>query len=97
MRLLGKWKKGKKHVKRWYIELLMLGVLLVPIWFFILWIQDSTSLDPAGEFLRKALVGIVAGVLAIAIWVLGSSVIIINILRDILVELRNDKKPDQNS
>ena len=82
------------RVNRWKVELIFLGIMLIPIWFFILWLSQTTSINADEELVKKTLVGIVGGVLGIAIWVLGSSVIIINLLRDILQEIRKGKKGD---
>ncbi len=79
----------KFHLKRWHFELIILGLLLIPIMFFILWLQQTTEITSDSEMARRLLLGIVAGVLGQAIWILGVSVLAINLLKEILEELKS--------
>ncbi len=79
----------KNKISRWHVELFLLGILLVPILLFVTWLQSYPSALSDIEFIKKTLIGICAGVISTAIWVLGSSMIIINILRDILISLKS--------
>lgn len=67
-------------INRWYVELILLGIILIPIWILILWIQQRDGINSDSELVKRALIGICAGILGLAIWVLGASVIVINIL-----------------
>ena len=91
-------KLRKFYISRWGVELLLLGILLVPVWQFISWLYTSTSMNVDAEFIKKAMLGTVAGIMGIAIWILGASVIIINLLRDIKIlmekNVKNDRKED---
>lgn len=81
------WKKF--HIKRWHFELIILGLLLIPIMFFIAWLQQTTEIRSDSVMARRLLMGIVAGVLGQAIWFLGVSVLAINLLKEILEELKS--------
>ncbi len=82
----------KFHLKRWHFELIILGLLLIPIMFFILWLQQTTEIISDSIMARRLLMGIVAGVLGQAIWFLGVSVLAINLLKEILEELKSLRK-----
>ncbi len=88
-------------VRRWHAELLLLGFLLIPIMFFILWLQQATSgVQTDAEVGKNLLLGVAAGVLGQAIWFLGVSVLGINLMKDMLDQIKaireelSKNKPD---
>ncbi len=89
-RLIKFLKKRNFYISRWGFELLLLGILLVPVWHFISWTFEIPTLTSDAELIRKSQTGIVAGVMGIGIWFLGVSVIIINLLRDIKMLLEKE-------
>lgn len=81
-------KKNLKKVTRWNAELFLLGLLLAPIIAFALWIIKNQSVGNMIFANQALLLGAVVGILAILVWILGTSVIVINLLRDILHHLK---------
>lgn len=82
----------KIRITRWHAELAMLGILLIPVMYLIMWIEQSSGTWDTALFSQKLLIGVVAGVLGLAVWVLGGTVIVVNILKDMLTELREIRK-----
>ena len=83
-----KMKIKKIKIRRWNVEMILLGFMLVPIMLFTMWmLQINSRPDADVELVRKTLTGISVGVIGLLIWMLGASVIIINILIDILSAL----------
>lgn len=81
------------RIKRWHAELLLIGFLLIPIMFFVVWLQQTTSgVQTDAMAAKKLLMGIAAGVLGQAIWLLGVSVLGINLMKDMLDELKGIRK-----
>lgn len=81
------------RIKRWHAELLLVGFLLIPIMFFVVWLQQTSSgVQTDAMAAKKLLMGIAAGVLGQAIWLLGVSVLGINLMKDMLDELREIRK-----
>jgi hypothetical protein len=73
----------KLNIKRWSVELIIVGILLIPIFFFLIWIFDNTAYTQELDFIRKCLVGISIGIMMILVWLLGQGMIISNLLREI--------------
>jgi hypothetical protein len=92
MNIWGHVKRYKRSIKRWHIELMLLGLLITPIFFLFAWIQAESMSQYGSDLVRRALIGIVSGILGMAIWVLGASVIIINILKELLDEVKKISK-----
>ncbi|MBL6991549.1 MAG: hypothetical protein ISR65_17320 [Bacteriovoracaceae bacterium] len=76
-------KSIRSKVQRKTVELVILGLLLVPIFFFINWIQQTINDPTDHELIKRVFIGIFVGVIGLGIWVLGISIIMVNILMDI--------------
>ncbi len=80
------------NIKRWNIELVMLGLMLVPLMMLMSWVLTTSGIGADIELIRRTLIATSLGVICLLIWILGTSVIIINLLKDILSEIRSLKK-----
>ncbi len=85
-------RRYKNPIRRWHIEMMLLAMMLVPIIVFFMWLQQATTilLDP--QIVSKAIFAIAVGIFALVIWFLGISVIVVNLLREILLEILDYKK-----
>ncbi len=85
-------KEIKGKIRRWHVELIILGMIIAPMMWMIVWIQEQSAAVFDSDGIRRALLGIASGVIGLGIWVLGASVIIINILKEMLSELQKISK-----
>ncbi|HLE10634.1 MAG: hypothetical protein A2504_12825 [Bdellovibrionales bacterium RIFOXYD12_FULL_39_22] len=90
------WKKYRHSIRRWHVEMFLLSILLFPIIAFVFWIQQDTTMILGPQITAKAVFAMAVGVISLAIWVLGISVIIVNLLREILIEIIDFKKSQRD-
>ena len=80
--------RKNNNFNRWHLELMLLALLIMPIIVFIVWITQNTYFMPDPQLTNKAILGICVGVILSSIWFLGTSFIVINLLQEILRELK---------
>ena len=93
-KILNRLREKNYHITRWHFELILLGIILSVLMAFISWLQLDTTMILDPQTVSKSVFAIASGIILLAIWVLGISVIMVNLLRDILFELKKIKKKE---